>query len=149
MLTTTQPGVYTKLIIIHNSFSSCCAEKSCRTRLGQSLMGNLLNRTSQRQVHCSMHENSQRPQFVRSSYTFRYHSVRVWPKPNLCCRTMLLHLRHCLDRVRSDLKQHVVRAVSRPCSPTLFFSKAPSALSNCINVVVFQPFQHVDTVESV
>jgi len=29
-----------------------------------------------------------------------------------CCLGMLLHLRHYLDRVHSDLKQHLIRAVS-------------------------------------
>jgi len=74
----------------------CCGEMSSWTCRGQPLMGNLLNRTSQRHVHFSMHGNSQWPQCVTSS---------------LCLR-MLLHLPHCLDRVHSDLKQHLIRGVS-------------------------------------
>ena len=39
-----------------------------------------------------------------------------------CCLRTLLHLRHYLDSVHSDLlsTQYVVRAMSRPCSPTCF-----------------------------
>ena len=66
-----------------NNVDYCCGEKSSRTRCGQPLTGNLLNRPSQRHVYFSIHGNSQRPQFVTTLYTFLYHSVCTWPKPNL------------------------------------------------------------------
>jgi len=103
----------------HATVGQCCGEKSGRTRRGQPLMGNLLNRPSQRHVHFSIHGNSQWPQFCDNSlYLSISFSVYVAQTRSLigaCCLRTLLHPRHYLDRIHSDLnnmffKQYVDRA---------------------------------------
>ena len=86
---------------------SVVEKMSGRARRGQPLMGNLLNRPSQRHVHFSIHGNSQWPQFwdnaLYLSISFSLYVAQTQSLFGACCLRMLLRLRHYLDRVHSDL----------------------------------------------
>ena len=65
------------------------------------------------------------------SISFSVHVAQTQSLFGACCLRMLVQLCHYLDTVHSDLKQHLIRAVSRPYSPALLYLFAVSFEKTC------------------